>query len=212
MVNISRISFNFYIIIIVYSFSLIVAEINTNMSTPTLQKVFVYGTLKKGEPNHQWFSKANQGYYRFLYEAKTKEKFPLIIATKYNVPFILYSPGGYLILHLFHLQLKFKINILGNGTHVIGEVYEVDDKVLADLDILEEHPVFYTRDLNTVTPLNSETKETRVWIYFIKKFRPELLHQQFYERYSNFDSHGKKYIARYLRGEDSDFKTLILDK
>lgn len=58
-----------------------------------LHKVFVYGTLKRGEPNHNWFSKNTEGYYKFLYDAKTKEKFPLIIATKYNIPFILYSPG-----------------------------------------------------------------------------------------------------------------------
>lgn len=57
--------------------------------------VFVYGTLKREEPNHSWFSK-NKGYYKFLYEAKTKDKFPLIIRTKYNIPFLLDSPGAYL--------------------------------------------------------------------------------------------------------------------
>lgn len=57
-----------------------------------MHKVFVYGTLKKGEPNYSWFSKEKTGHYKFLYEAKTKEKFPLIIGTKYNIPFLLYSP------------------------------------------------------------------------------------------------------------------------
>lgn len=55
--------------------------------------VFVYGTLKKGEPNHYWFSKQSNGYYNYICDARTNEKYPLIIATKYNIPFVLYSPG-----------------------------------------------------------------------------------------------------------------------
>ncbi|KAJ8934602.1 hypothetical protein NQ318_002946 [Aromia moschata] len=103
------------------------------MGTQNLHKVFVYGTLKKGEPNHQWFSKDQTGYHKYLYNAKTTEKYPLIIGTKYNIPFLLNSPG--------------------NGTHVEGEVYEVDDKVLANLDVLEDHPNYYVRQLRDVRPL-----------------------------------------------------------
>lgn len=55
--------------------------------------VFVYGTLKYGEPNHNWFSKQKDAYYKFICNAKTEEKYPLVIATKYNIPFLLYSPG-----------------------------------------------------------------------------------------------------------------------
>lgn len=58
-----------------------------------LYKVFVYGTLKKGEPNHHWFEKAQKESYRFISEASTVERFPLIIATEFNIPFLLYSPG-----------------------------------------------------------------------------------------------------------------------
>lgn len=60
-----------------------------------MHKVFVYGTLKKGEPNHSWFSKEKSGNFRFIGEAKTVEKYPLIIATEFNIPFLLHSPGTY---------------------------------------------------------------------------------------------------------------------
>lgn len=63
-----------------------------------MHKVFVYGTLKRGEPNHGWFSKHESGKFKFLCEAKTVEKYPLIIATQFNIPFLLYSPGKYCII------------------------------------------------------------------------------------------------------------------
>lgn len=60
------------------------------------QKVFVYGTLKRNEPNHDWLTKPENGIGTFVDTGVTKSKYPLIIATKYNIPFILQSPGiGY---------------------------------------------------------------------------------------------------------------------
>ncbi|XP_030751538.1 putative gamma-glutamylcyclotransferase CG2811 isoform X2 [Sitophilus oryzae] len=145
------------------------------MASKVLYKVFVYGTLKKGEPNHHWFSKSTDGYHKFLYNAQTKEKYPLIIGTRYNVPFILHSPG--------------------NGHNARGEVYEVDNKVLSDLDILEDHPNYYIREEYEVENIDTKSRKTeKVWIYMIKAFRKELLNQTFYENYSNFGEHGLKYV------------------
>jgi len=50
--------------------------------------VFTYGTLKRTEPNHHYMEKAE-----FVFEATTIQKFPLVIASKYNIPFALYKPG-----------------------------------------------------------------------------------------------------------------------
>lgn len=58
-----------------------------------LHKVFVYGTLKRGEPNHYWFRKTTNAIANFICEAETNEKYPLIIATKYNIPFLLFQAG-----------------------------------------------------------------------------------------------------------------------
>ena len=38
--------------------------------------IFIYGTLKKGEPNH-WLIKKLRNHARFLSQAQTKEKLPL---------------------------------------------------------------------------------------------------------------------------------------
>ncbi|KAF1762547.1 hypothetical protein GCK72_010809 [Caenorhabditis remanei] len=55
-------------------------------------KVFVYGTLKTGEPNHKVLSET-EGEYRFISAGTTIEKFPLVVGTKYNIPFLLDDAG-----------------------------------------------------------------------------------------------------------------------
>lgn len=55
--------------------------------------VFVYGTLKKGEPNHNVMTDPNTGIHEFVGVGHTVEKFPLIIASKFNIPFLLNDAG-----------------------------------------------------------------------------------------------------------------------
>lgn len=99
-------------------------------TTKRLAKVFVYGTLKMGEPNHHWFEMENKGFAQFICTGKTDTKFPLIIATKYNVPFLL--------------------NVPHTGHNVHGEIYLVDDSMLSNLDELEEYPELYDRNIFNV--------------------------------------------------------------
>lgn len=67
------------------------------MSSTTCPKanhlVFVYGTLKKGEPNHDVLEKVTEGTATFIDKAKTVKKWPLVIASRYNIPYLLYSEG-----------------------------------------------------------------------------------------------------------------------
>jgi len=80
-------------------------------------KVFVYGTLLSGEPNHH----RHLASARLLGEARTPPEFTL-----YHLGFY---PG-----------------LVRVGHHaVVGEVYEVDEPTLAALDYLESHPRFYVR-------------------------------------------------------------------
>lgn len=63
-------------------------------------RLFVYGTLKKGEPNHHWLRPQN-GFAKFVANGTTVKKYPLIIATKYNIPFLIDTPGqGYVSIDL----------------------------------------------------------------------------------------------------------------
>ena len=54
---------------------------------------FVYGTLKRGEPNHHWLTKPENGDGKFCGLANTHEKFPLVIASRYNIPYVVAAPG-----------------------------------------------------------------------------------------------------------------------
>lgn len=49
------------------------------MATSLLFKVFVYGTLKRGEPNFHVLSTPQNGFSQFLSEGQTTKKYPLVI-------------------------------------------------------------------------------------------------------------------------------------
>ncbi len=63
-------------------------EIENDSSS--LTKVFFYGTLKRNEPNYEYVVEKNA---KFVGEATTVSKFPLIVATNINLPFLLDKEG-----------------------------------------------------------------------------------------------------------------------
>lgn len=62
--------------------------------------IFVYGTLKKGFPNYFHVANNKIGQVKFLYEAATKDKYPLVVAhSPGNLPYLLNCKGeGYVSL------------------------------------------------------------------------------------------------------------------
>lgn len=82
----------------------------------TRARVFVYGTLRAGEPNHYLLD-----HQDLVAHARTEAAFELV------------SLGA------------FPAMIAGGATAVVGEVYEIDPVTLAALDRLEGHPRFYQR-------------------------------------------------------------------
>ena len=56
-------------------------------------RVFIYGTLKHGQPNHHLMNMHELGRCQLIGCARTDVSFPLIITTRWNLPFLLYAPG-----------------------------------------------------------------------------------------------------------------------
>lgn len=154
--------------------------------------VFVYGTLKRGQPNnHRMFDLSN-GKAELLASARTTQKYPLIIATKYNIPFML--------------------NIPGQGHRVRGEIYKVDDKMLAFLDDFESCPHMYQRSLvkleveEWMGKGDDDEEErlaagsiTEVFVYSTTTYQPDWPSLHSYENYDAYGDHGLKYDFRESR-------------
>lgn len=168
-----------------------------NLFKNPLHRVFVYGTLKRGEPNHHLIKDTANGFAKFLGLGRTTVPYPLVIATKYNIPFLLKKPG--------------------TGNYVLGEIYDVDSNMLKKLDELEEHPKFYERTEervllapDTVLKLGKTFEEvgesTKAWIYFLPRFKSSLLDSAMYTSYTNNGSHGLKYCEKYVRDQNYDHR------
>lgn len=97
--------------------------------------VFVYGTLRKGSWNHGFMRGA-----RFLGAGRTAGKYALYVE---RIPFVDKDQPV---------------------SRIRGEVYEVDDTVLAALDELEGHPHEYRREQVAVELDSGET--VTAWLYF----------------------------------------------
>ena len=57
-----------------------------------MAKIFVYGTLKRGEPNHHFLSD-KRGNARLLAEAKLSQRYPVVLNEKNGVPHMLPEEG-----------------------------------------------------------------------------------------------------------------------
>lgn len=92
----------------------------------TMHNVFVFGTLKRGQPNFYLMENPKNGKAVFIAEGKTEEKFPVVIVSRCNIPFMLPVPGVgkvcvlTLIVYKFSLCLYIAllINILCSCLHL----------------------------------------------------------------------------------------------
>lgn len=149
-----------------------------------MHQIFVYGTLKKGQPNHYRMFDNSNGKAEFLATACTTQKYPLVIATQHNIPFLL--------------------NIPGNGHRIQGEIYKVDERMLSFLDAFEGVPTMYQR-----TPIMVEVMEVvkdlkagstmEVDVYSTRSYKPDWPTLPSYESYDTCGAHGLKYVNRESR-------------
>lgn len=101
--------------------------------------------------------------------------------------------------------------LIGNTyfQNVKGEVYEVDESMLKHLDVLEEHPTFYTRELQLIE-LCTDGVRLESWIYLLKKFKPEMLEREHFAEYSSSGVHGLVYVERYQRDPSYNYKQDVI--
>jgi gamma-glutamylaminecyclotransferase len=100
-----------------------------------MTKVFVYGTLKRGQDNHKNYLARSA----FVGEADTASRYRMIST---NFPVILED---------------------GDGKPVRGEIYDVDDRTLAALDRLEGNGHMYLRRLIDASLIRGGP--VQCWIY-----------------------------------------------
>lgn len=137
--------------------------------------VFVYGTLKKGQPNYFRLIDSSNGHAEFITCARTVEPYPLVITGECNIPFLL--------------------NVPGSGQRVYGEIYSVDQKMLEFLDWFEECPDWYQRTLIQLEILkgNGKTEVEEAFVYTKTKYEPDWLNKPTYDSYDSNGDHGLKY-------------------
>lgn len=102
------------------------------------QLVFVYGTLKKGFYFHEAYLGENKGIFRG--QGHTSRDYSLYVDA---------------LPHLVNEE---------SDAGVKGELYEVSPEILARLDELEGHPIFYRRESIEII-VDGEENSTRAWAY-----------------------------------------------
>ena len=100
--------------------------------------VFVYGTLKEGYGNHAFFLKDRA---EFVSYGKTKDKL------------VMFSTPGFPVV----------MNNLAKDAPIEGEIYEINDDILARLDQLESNGSMYVRGYYDIELLDGSV--IPCWMY-----------------------------------------------
>ncbi|XP_024595880.1 gamma-glutamylaminecyclotransferase isoform X2 [Neophocaena asiaeorientalis asiaeorientalis] len=140
--------------------------------------VFVYGTLKTGQPNHRVLLESAHGRAVFRGWGRTVEPYPLVIAGQRNIPRLL--------------------NLPGQGRRVAGEVYAVDEQMLRFLDEFEGCPDMYQRTRVTVA-VEGAGGTLQCFVYSTATYPPEWVHLPYHDDYDSQGEHGLRYSPRESR-------------
>ena len=99
--------------------------------------------------------------------------------------------------------------------HVFGEVYDVDEDTLRQLDILEEVPYHYQIAHIEVELLTDQgpggVSRTECVTYTCKEFKPEMLDRIHYDDYDCYGGHGLKYTMEH-KNVDQDYRFDVLKR
>ncbi len=141
------------------------------MDTAQDKLIFVYGTLKRGFANHYLLKDAV-----FSADSCTQEVFPMVIAGPWFAPSMLDQPG--------------------DGRQIHGELYQVDEQVLAQLDRLERvgQAGGYIRRQISVFDTNDPSRHYSCGVYLKPLPFQEQIHSAGLSVYDD-----TRYIAPHLR-------------
>jgi len=138
-------------------------------------KVFVYGTLRRGQRNFPLLATS-----KFIGDAETVEQFGMFTR---DYPFV---------------------TSLVQQTEIAGEIYEVDDKTLRRLDQLEGHPKFYQRGTAHFTLENEVPVEAFIYLFnrprehFVQIGTPEILNGDFVDPIFSSDEERDLFYRKFV--------------
>lgn len=129
--------------------------------TEPMHRVFVYGTLKRGFPNHGYMTGAT-----FVAEARTVDAYPLVVGGMWFTPYLMPEKG--------------------DGHQVKGEIWDVPEHMMPALDELESvHlPNGYRRQVIPVV-LDGSGDRTEAWAYFRERRHIALIHTDVLDDYQD---------------------------
>jgi len=87
-----------------------------------MEPVFVYGTLKQNQPNNYHLNGTKNGCAVFRSIAATVNKYPLVISTRFNIPFLLQIEGTGNVSYFSYniiICIEIKFNTLLKTLHVV---------------------------------------------------------------------------------------------
>jgi len=128
-----------------------------------MHNLFVFGTLKRGFPLHHALNAAS-----LRGKGRTLLRYPMVIAGSRHAPMMFNEPGI--------------------GCHVTGEIYQLDDVCLEELDKLESVDTpGNTRARLRVLPIGAELS-VGAWAYFKARQLAAPIHTGYLESYEDFRS------------------------
>lgn len=133
------------------------------------------------------------GVAQFVSAATLVKKYPMVIHTIRNIPFLLAAEGqGEVHNQPLHVECVLTWYLLQN---VVGEVYDVDAKMLARLDVLEDHPNRYTRTTLDCSLQATDGQIVSAQVYMLHNYNRVMLNEPFLADYKTH-AHTRPYVHR----------------
>jgi gamma-glutamylaminecyclotransferase len=169
-------------------------------NSDNLTKIFVYGTLKQGQPNFGHMIERNA---IFVDKAITVDKWPLVIASEANIPFLLYKKDFGHVCNFLEKMFFQKLNfVFFYSQNIKGEIYLVDDETLEFLDEFEGlHQNFYSKQkISVKSVLSGDIHEA--FCYVLENFKPYLIENTKY-LLDDYDSNNNQFNLSYVKRIDT---------